>query len=229
MFIKKRGGFTLLELMIAIFILVVMSLLIWQISSDSIRSRRRQGEYSKIYQSARVTFRKLTDDLSMAFLMGPSFTSTGPDGAPIVETAFIGEDDGSKDSVFFNTFSHWRLMQDVHESDQAEVSYFVEADENNPDNLKLMRRETPFLDKEVKEGGVAIPLAEGVKSFNIEYYQQSANEWVPSWSSKDPRTPGKLPRAAKISLIYKDPRDPEKDIEFKTAVILELSDAPIEF
>lgn len=228
--LKNDKGFTLLELMIAIFILLVISMLIFQISSQSVRARNRQDQYNKIYQSARVAMRKMTDDFSMAYLAGPSFTSTAADGSTVMETAFIGEDNSDADSVFFNTFSHRRMIQDSRESDQAEVAYYTEADEENKEILRLMRRESSVVDSDVKtQTEKGFVLAEGLKGFNVEYYQQQANEWMPSWSSKDPRSPGKLPRAVRITLTYINPSDSEKEIVFTSAAIVELSDAAIEF
>jgi len=219
----NNKGFTLLEVLIAVFILALMAMMIWQITNNSYRGTEKASQYDDIYQYGRVALSKLEADLSQAFLPGPT-------GIPPIETSFKGEDQGDSDTANFISFSNVRMIKDEKVSDQIEVGYSIS---NCPDTEEkigcLMRRTSAVIDKDVKEGGKSYPIAEGIKSFNLEYYDAVKQEWVGSWSSEDPANPNKLPRAVKIALSFNDPKKEGEEITFSTAVMIPLSLAAVEF
>ena len=50
----------------------------------------------------------------------------------MVNTAFVGTDSGNGSRIDFTSFSHQRLYRDAHESDQNELSYYIDDDPHNP-------------------------------------------------------------------------------------------------
>ena len=230
---KKRDnnfGFTLLEVLIAVFNLALMSMMIWQITNNAYRGTEKAKSYDTIYQQARISFKRLTDDLSGAFMVLPSMQGVASDGTPALETGFFGEDSGERDRVDFDTMSGIRMVKNEKKSDVLEVGYYVDAcPESETNEQCLMRRESAKVDRDVKTGGDGFAIARGVKSFQLEYYDPTKQEWRPDWSSQDPVFVGKLPRAVRMTLVFFDPKDEAGEVVFMTSVLLPMSVAPIDF
>ena len=209
----------------------MMVFLIWSISSSTLDSEDRVSKRDDVFQMARLTLRKLTDDISMAFLVSnQDLLGKTKDGANIV-TGFIGDEKGGYGAIDLATFSHWRLFRNAKESEQCEVGYYVEKDPDieDEDVYRLMRRESVVIDNEVSEGGKTYPLALGLKDFKLEYYDGRQNEWKKEWNSTTAENKDKLPRAVKIELSFPDPSDDEFTIDFSTIAFIALWQYPIEF
>lgn len=220
----------MLEVLIAVFVLALMSMMIWQITNNAYRGADKSSSYNEVYQYGRVAIQRITSDLSMAYLAGPSMIGKLPDGTVSYKTAFIGEDQGDRDGVNFAALSAVRLIKDEKKSDQAEIGYFIaDCPDSEKKEVCLMRRETAQIDKEPKEGGRSYELARGVKRFNLEYYDPAKEEWRADWSTDDPTMQNKLPRAARVTLVFDDPKKEDEEISFIASVMLPMSSSPIDF
>jgi len=133
------------------------------------------------------------------------------------------------DTLNFNSFSHWRMFRNIRESDQCEVGYYVEQDEEEREYYRLMRRESPYLDDDIEKGGKAFPVAEGIKGFEASYYDGRAMDWTENWNSREVDQKNKMPRAVKLKLSFPDPDLEDETIDFETIVFIELWQFPIEF
>src|SRR3989338_2485402 len=166
-----QKGFTLLEVLIAIFILALMSMMIWQITNNAYRGKNKAEGYDAVYQYSRVAMKRLTDDLTMAYMVAPSLQGKLPDGTISYNTGFIGENGGDADTLNFDSLSNIRLVKDEKKSDQVEVGYMIADCPDTEDRIKcLMRRESYVIDSEVTEGGESFPIAKGITKFGLEYY-----------------------------------------------------------
>lgn len=227
---RNGKGFSLLEVLIAVFILAIMSMMIWQITSNAYRGSEKTGRYNDIYQYARISLKKLTEDLAMAFLIGPAMQGKRPDGTVTFETGFTGEDQGDSDRVSFVSFSNIRTIKNEKRSDIVKVEYYVEQCPDTEERTScLMRKESFQLDKDIKDTGSAFPIAKKVKRFNLEYYDPVKQEWRADWSTNDPVYMNKLPRAVRISIGFEEPRNEAEEMPFTTEVMLPMSAAPVEF
>jgi len=226
----NKKGFTLLEVLIAVFILALMSLIIWQITNNTYRGTTKAEKYDSIYQSARLSLKRISDDISMAFLVSPSMLGRLPDGSVAFEPSFISEDAGDSDRADFVSFSNRRLVKNEKSSDQIEVGYYIADCEGTEEKTScLMRRASNYVDKDIKEGGEAFAIAKGVKRFNLEYYDKEKLEWRGGWDSKDPAYLNKLPRAARVTLTFDDPSGEDEEIIFTETTDIPLSTAPLDF
>lgn len=226
----KQNGFTLLEVLIAVFILAIMSMMIWQITSNTYRGTEKASKYDEVYQYGRVAGKKLIDDFSMAFLINQMLQGKKPDGTILFETNFIGEDQGDSDRADFVTFSNVRLIKNEKKGDVIKVAYLVEQCPETDEKIScLMRKELGAIDKDIKDAGVLLPIAKGIKKFNLEYYDASKQEWRSDWSTKDPVYLNKLPRAVRIFLSFQHPKNEDEEIAFTTETLLPLSAGPINF
>lgn len=226
----NKKGFTLIEVMIAISILLLIAVMIARIKDNAYRGTEKAAKYDTIYQYGRIALKKITDDLSMAFLVGPSLTGKASDGTAAMQVHFYGKDESDGHKLDFATFSNIRLVKNEKKSDQVEVGYSVADCPDTEERMKcLMRRESAVIDKDVAEGGVSTPIARNVKKFKVEYYDPTKQEWRDGWSTEDPVFQNRLPRAARITLVFPDPQKEDEEIEFTTETVMPLFSGPIEF
>ncbi len=222
-----EAGFTLLEVMVSVAIVSMIMLLVWSSSNQTLDSKERIEARDMLFQNGRVAFQKLTDDLSMAFLIKKARMRTGINPRPI--TFFIGEDEGNRDKLRFTSFSHMRFFKGAKESDQCKISYEVIQDPNNYDIFNLVRREQPYLDAETTIQSKPYIVAEDIEDFELEFYDYRKDEWVRSWDSENIDFAGKLPRAVRITLTFPDPDEDGETIDMSSAVFLPMSYGAIDF
>lgn len=226
---RSQKGFTLLEVMVGLAVLGIMVTMIWQISSGTIDTKERVEKRDQIYQTARIAMDSIVKDLSMAFLVTNSELLGKTKDGQTVETAFIGDDKGGFDELNFNSFSNWRMYRDTKESEQAEIGYSVERDEEDKELYRLTRRVSPYLDDNVIEGGSKEPVAVGITGFELEYYDGREHDWTKNWNSEEVDQKDKMPRAVKVTISFKDADNPDEMISFSTIGFIELWQYPIEF
>ncbi len=120
------------------------------------------------------------------------------------KTAFVGKNSNQFDRIDFTAFAHRRTDRDSHESDQAEVGYFVVSDPDNAENVDLVRREQSPIDYEPLKGGIVDVVAEDVEEFDVRYLDPLTGQWVETWDSTQVNgQPNRLPLAVRIRLVLK--------------------------
>ena len=242
---KKSGskGFTLLEVMVAVAILGMVMTLVWSTSSQSMRAKKRVDLRSEVYHQGTIALRKISEDLSMAFLakMAPATPGGTPTAMPGMETTekkeqafktfFIGEDRSEADQLRFTALSHMRLFKNAKESDQCKISYEIAPSKEYEGVTDLVRRQEAWLDDTTEVKAEPMLLSQNVKSFNIEYYDAQKTEWRKDWNTESMDWQNKLPEAVKITITFKDPnsQDDNTEVVLSTAVGIALFKGPIEF
>lgn len=219
-----KKGFTLIEVLISVALVSFVMLLIWQTTSQSILAKKQIETRQEFYHFARVAIDKMVADLSMAFLLGSDLHLGQRQGSPLMKTVFKG----GADELTFTSLSHLRLFQGARESEATEVGYKIERDPDDKDHSVLYRRESKWIDDQLEEGGVWVPLAPKVKELKIEYYDGEKFDWQSSWNSESSEK-GKLPRAAKLTLTFVHPANPEKELPFTTTVLIGMHQYAIDF
>ena len=186
------GGFTLLEVLIAIAILGMIFYIINEVFFKTAASSEEVVNGNVIYQRARTALLRMTTELEQTFLTTRRRANF---------TVFMGidrtQDGWPRDVLNFTATSHERLAPDVKESDLCELSYFTTEDPETR-KLALWHREDPNPDEEKLSGGIAYELAEDVLGLDFAYYD--GEKWVGEWSSED----SGLPYAVRIALILAD-------------------------
>lgn len=223
---------TLIEVMIAMAILVMMTIVMQQGISRVESAKDSAEKIDAINHEARIAIRRLVVDLASTFSVAPTPAMLGTqDGNPVIETRFNGKSQSGRDSLTFVSFSHFRYVRNARESDQSTISYLVEADPENAENIQLKRKEVNSIDvgSDSESGGTAFAIANNVKTFKLEYLDTKSNEWRSDWDSKDPTRANRIPRAVKILLELQDPDDKERVYKFSTIALVQLWQAPIEF
>lgn len=233
-FFKTEFGFTLLEVMIAVTILGVIMTLVWSSTSQSLKAKDRFEKRDFVYHSASLAMRKLSDDLTMAFLAKTATTETGteeakPQQKSDYKTFFVGEDSGENDSLKFTTFSHMRLFKNAREADQCKVSYDIENAKDAETGALLVRKEEAWINGTTEFESKGMELVEGIKSFNLEYYDPRKDDWTKNWNTESVDYKDKLPMAVKVEMVFADPSMEDGTVKASTIVMIPLYKDPVSF
>jgi len=243
---RSLAGFTLLEVLVSIGLLSIIMSIVWSTTSLTNKSKKRVEDRYQAYHEGAVVLRKISEDLSMAFLAKKVAPQTSPAASAQtlpqpatpdsqaslperMKSFFIGEDRGERDSLRFTSFSHLRLYKDAKESDQCKLYYEVSPMPGDSSRYNLVRHEEAWLDDTTEVKSPGLVLAEDIKEFNLEYYDQKKDEMVKGWDTEKQDWMGRLPAAVKVSIVLTDPIDPTKTIPMSTSVLLPLSKGPIEY
>jgi general secretion pathway protein J len=215
----SRRGVTLIEIMVATAILSMVSAMIWASFDQGARVTRQVEASQDQYHEAQVALSVITRDLASAFLskhVNPT--------EPMAVYSFVGESEGRADRLDFDSFSHRRTVRDSHESDQCEVGYYGASDLEDPSLTNLVRRESPIIDDEPREGGRRLILVRDVVEFDVTYYDREQDTWEESWDSTQATTgqPDRLPDQVRILLTV---RDGDQELTFTTQVPIHLHEA----
>jgi general secretion pathway protein J len=216
-------GLTLLEVMVAVAILAMVSVLIYGAFDGMSRGKKSLGQRADRYHQGRAAMSRIAMELSSAFLsMHQPLTQQQVRRL----TVFSGTDGSPADRLDMTTFSHRRLVRDAHESDQNEISYFGSPDPDVPGKIDLARRESPVIDLEPKRGGEVNVLAEDIDLFDLKYLDATTGLWTDTWDTTQAATgqPNRLPFEVRITLVLK--RGPNNQpIRFITKVQLPMQTA----
>ncbi|MBW1832583.1 MAG: prepilin-type N-terminal cleavage/methylation domain-containing protein [Deltaproteobacteria bacterium] len=216
-----RRGFTLLEIMLAVAVLSLVGTMIYSGFAQTALNKARIEQDVDHSRVIHMTLDRMARELTMAFVS----THVNPSlDLRVVETAFIGKDNGKDDRIDFTSFSHRRLYRNARESDQNEISYFVTEHPDDPGALVLARREQNRIDQDPRRGGKSQILVENIEEFNVEYFDPLLSDWVQTWNTEDMLAqPNRLPTQVRIRLSVKDPRHRGDTQTFGTRVTIPLT------
>lgn len=227
--IMNNRGFTLIEVLLAIFIFAVVISLIFTAYTGSVRIMNETGAQADISRMASITLERMTEDLESIFLS----SWVKPDeieDATSVSGRFLGENDeiNGQDADRIRFLSKARVVFDEQHSSGgvAEISYYLKQDEEQED-LILYRRETSVLEASPEEGTGGLEVCRGLRSVEITY-QDREGETVEEWDSISSEADNRLPRAVTIILAFWDRSGEEAVYSFRTGVALPLLGGKLE-
>lgn len=204
-------GFTLLELLIAIFILGIVLTTIYAAYSGTLTVIKELNDDSRAYQMARITLDRMNRDLSSLQRFGNVFVLQS-------EKSRIG--DREFGSLAFWSATHLTFDEDGPSSHPASIVYFVKQDKDG--SFSLWRSDVaeakPSSDR--KTGGGLI-ICQNLQAINLKFYDEGGRDYD-SWdtsSSSEPQK-GKPPVLVQIELMLTNGRDTEKPYKFMTNVFL---------
>ena len=176
----RGAGFTLVEVLVAVSVLAMISLLLYGAFAGMRRSKEGVQRVTDRHHEGRQAMRRIARELSSAYIskhvpLDESLVAT--------QTAFIGSRGTPADRLDFASFSHRRLDRDSHESDQVEISYFGSRDPKDRDKIDLVRRASPRIDVEPERGGRVEVLATDIDLFDLEYLDPLTGRWQETWDT----------------------------------------------
>ena len=216
-----QAGFTLAEVMIAVTVLAFIGLLTYGVFGNTLETRRRAMKVATRYHEVKQGMNRMAREISMAFL---SHHRDCDDRRTY--TIFKKDSSGGSDSLVFTSFSHIKIRKDANESDQNELSYFVEPDKENNGIHTLYRREANRIDDEPEKGGEVYALIEDVDNLKFEFYNDKDDDWEDDWDTENSDFRNRLPLFVKITLKAKGPSGKIETFVTKTEIFMRKTGAP---
>lgn len=232
---KKNGGFTLIEILIAISILASIVTLVWSSFGSNMRGKERAEERNHYYEAIGMVLGQMSDELASAHLYSASAAELGktPAGEVLTKTIFKAEDSGEEDTLYFDSFSNFRYRKDSKETEQAEITYKLKrAELGERDVMNLIKRVESPPDENAEEGGGEFLLLEDVRGLNFRFYDSKKKEWLDSWNSESVDQFQQMPRAVEMTLLMSPPGDEEgreKPLRFTSIALIEMAPGPNDF
>jgi general secretion pathway protein J len=222
---RRMRGMTLIEVIIAISILAMISLLLYGAFDSLSRGKRGEAMRADRSRQGREAMSRIVREMSSAYL---SLHAPLTQAQLTRRTAMIGERGTPGDRIDFASFAHRRLDLGAAESDQAEIGYFVAADPAAEGKNDLVRREQTPIDTDTRVGGNTQVLAEDIELFEIRYYDPTTGQWLESWDTTQSTGQfNRLPYEVKVTLVLKGIKDGDP-LRYQTKFIVPVRD-PLTF
>ena len=214
--VSKKNGFTLIEVLIAIFILTTVLTTVYAAYTGTFRLMKDTRRGDNIYSMARTAMNRITKDMESACSRKGSFrfASGEIEKEDFMELSFLS-------SAHLN-------FPDEKSSGIAVINYFV-VEKDEKEGCILKRKDDLYQDKaeeeeeEVsKEGGYI--LCEGLQSLTYKFYDAIGKEYD-SWDSEsDSKAQNdKLPSVVSIQMDFINPDDRDRPYRFMTKVFLPMA------
>ena len=192
---RLRAGFTLIEVMLAMTIFALMTLVLYGAFSLGHSAVEKTQKSFEKNQKLRAV-----DELVGSYIRSAYPYRSSPQGSPIL---FTGKE---SELTFVSSFSLAMGGRGM-----AKVRLFWEGDENRPGLLRL-EEQVPVRvpseeDSETLEGiSNGLVVREGVKEFRITYLDPQSDEekWEERW---DAREKNMLPRAVRLHYLTEEGRE----------------------
>ncbi len=193
-----RRGFTMVEMLLALAVFGFVGMMTFAAVSTVFATSRDLDDIVEVNHMGRVAMDRLTRDLSHAFL------SLNFGLEERTKTVFVGE----RDRIVFAYLGNVPVHAGANETDQGIVEFRLDGKTEGREGKKLIRRFKARIDDSPNSGGEEAVVAEGVKSFKLEYYDKVAQDWQTDWKAEDPQAaqlPGySLPSRVRITIELYD-------------------------
>jgi general secretion pathway protein J len=182
-------------------VLAGISVLIHGVMTSLSNGKKGEAIRAERVHQAREAMQRIVRDLSCSFL---SMHINAIPALQTEKTALVGRASTPFDRIDFTAFAHLRTDRDAHESDQAEVGYFVVRDPDADDKMDLVRREQTPIDFDPLKGGIINVVAENVQEFHLRYLDPMTSQWVTTWDTTQlTGQPNRLPLEVEVTLVLK--------------------------
>ncbi len=213
---KGAAGFTLMETMVAIAILALLGGMSYGTLTRTLDARERTTQISDRYHGLRQGLQRMAREIAMAYLSENRDCSD-----PRSRTLFLAHRSGRGTRLDFTSMSHHKRRVDAKESDENELSYFLEADPKAPSRTHLMRREQERIDESPQSGGTTQVLIEDVDALQLRFYDAKADRWEDDWDDTGQNTFKRLPKFVAIELTFTDSGGVVRKLGTKTRIFVQ--------
>ncbi len=215
---SNTTGFTLLEIMIALFILAVVLTTIFGSYTGTFRIISETESQADIYAMARVALERIQEDLESVYI-----SKTDEDA--VMRTRFVGEDkqinEKDADSMRFISRAHVVFDKEESNSGTTEICYDV-GKSPDEDGLVLFRSDTPEFQGAPNKEIDGLILCENLFSVNFIYYDTKGKE-CDAWDSTYEESMSGLPAQVSIVLEFVNKANPKEPLRFMTGIAIPMA------
>ena len=169
-----KRGFSLIEILVAGALLAIMGVMLMTTLNSSIEVKDRVDGISNRYYLIRQAMSRMAREIAMAYTSKHKNANYA-----VINTQFKGE----KSSLSFVAFGGFVRMKNAKESDQREITYFVETDMRKGSSA-LMRKEKVNPTALLGEEGRVQILCPHIKSINFKYWNHQMKTWEDEWRTE---------------------------------------------
>lgn len=245
---RHHAGFTLIEVLIAVSILVGLTVMMWTAVSGIFQATEFFEARYERFQIVRNAMSRMNDELAASYMAGPDHGGEelpGQERDPAqlspeeAQAAFQRETiqfgfKGTDRRVDFTSFAHVRKLSGAPTSQHAEISYFTRRERDEVTGnfvLQLVRREDPSPDDRLERGGTIFVMIPEIEEVQFEYWDAgevrvgtveeiAEGRWIPEWDTTRRDFAGRLPTRVKIQVTLPPQNESSKPETFTTQVQL---------
>jgi general secretion pathway protein J len=220
--ITDKRGFTLLEILIAMFIFAVVLSTLFTSYSGTFKIIDETESQADIYAMARVAMARLHADLESIHFEGLKSPEPDPSAPPMVFVAEDKEIDGrDADSLRFLSRASLGLDRGGESFGVSEISYYV-SEKAAGDTLILYRSETPRLNEPPEAGTGGMVLCDGLFAVDFTFHDEDAQTYE-SWDASAAEFEQSLPKRVSITLQFVNKMNPEAPYNFMSGFALPMA------
>ena len=227
-----QKGFTLLEVLIAMFIFAVILSTLYVAYTGTFRNIEETESQADLYQMARIVLERMTEDLESAYMVAPTVAQTvtqtkdtkeeEPPPEANQSTRFVGtmnEIEGRRlDSLRFASKAHIVFNGGEPYPGTAEIVYYVRENSGEEGGFTLYRTDRANFERGEEDATGGWILCDHLYAIQFTYYDQEGGAYD-SWDSTEESFKDKLPSEISILLELANKTNPE----FMTGVALPMS------
>jgi prepilin-type N-terminal cleavage/methylation domain-containing protein len=222
---RKEQGFTLIEVLITLSILVVIVFAVSQLVQSTFQVRSNMAQKAVVTHRMSLAMHKLEQDLTQSFLISPKNLVRNQKTGVKRFLFRIQKSSGSGDKLMLTYLGHRPLRGNSKESDQSYLVYEVKPDPEGkfPGRTHLYRGEyqrVPENPERAEDPKMELFIPH-VESLVIDAWQ--GDDWYrDAWDSSVKETSGLLPQMVRVRLSFWaiDPEDETVASESKDIVPL---------
>jgi len=190
---------TLVEVLVAIGILSMLTMIIYGAFAGMKHSKEGIERISDRYREGRLAMSRLSRELQSAYL---SMHAPIDPTLVVEKTSFVAKSGTRGTRVDFNSFCNRRVDSRSSDSDQAELGYWAEENPDQPGVYDLVRRIDTTPDLEPTEGGRVEVVATDIDEFEMKFFDPTTDQWLDHWDSVQVTgQPNRVPLQVKITLV----------------------------
>ncbi len=224
---NTQFGFTLLEILIAVFIFGLVASAIFTAYRGTLSVMDATESQEDVYQMARIAMERISGDLESAYYreQPPENSETaGTEGASPEPILFYGERKEIQDIRFselrFLSLAHITFSDNQAFAEPAEISYYA-ASGAEEDQLDLYRSDTLSGHERPEAGTGGVLLCRGLSTIDFVYYDEDGESYE-TWDASDGASKGRLPARVSILLEFTNRADPEQPLRFMSGVAIPM-------
>ncbi|MEZ4741104.1 MAG: type II secretion system protein [Bdellovibrionota bacterium] len=197
-YVTSSRGFTLLEVVITIGILLTMMIAITTMLRGSFDIRFALSQEGQVTHRLNTAMEKISSDLAHAYILSSKDVNRNPSDR-YFKTIFKIDKSFSGDKLAFTTMNHQPLRANAKESDSSYVVYEIQDSKKIPGRKNLYRGAFVRIPADFKDDPPMNLLAKNIKTIVFEAWQ--GDGWSKDkWNSESRETRDKIPHMVRVSI-----------------------------